>query len=347
MSTSSRTLVLALLCAFALMASACGASGSDSSAEVSADDESGQASDADSPATSSEAGDGIESPIAELLGIPIGDGDAADEYFDDLGRQAEILVAECMLAQGFQYQVVDHSQFDSLDVNIDFESREFAEEYGFGIASNPFGDSFEALENFVDPNQEYTEALTEGEREAYELALNGEFPESPEDFDNFEPGGCQNEAFEEVFTFGEVFEQFGDAFDEIEQAYEADPRIVGAATGWSGCMSEAGHSYSDQDGATSDIRRRFNSILSGSDAFAAPAPSLGEDGEPEIVFGPQSLNSEAQAQVDELAVQERAIAVASWECNQPLREIEDEVRLEYEQRFVDENGAAIREALGE
>lgn len=345
MATSPRTLFVAMLCALALLASACGG-GSTDSTDVVAGDDASESSDAGTTSTSSEPAEVVESPIADLLGIPLGDDGAAQDYFNDLGRQAEILVAECMLAQGFEYQVVDYSQFDSFDANIDFESREFAEEYGFGIASDPFGESFEAFEAFEDPNQAFVETLTEGEREAYEMALIGELPESEEDFQSFEPGGCQGEAFEQVFAFGRVFEEFGDAFEEIEAAFEADPRIVGASTGWAGCMSEAGHSYSDPDSAEFDIRQRHSAIVQ--DSFAVPIPLDAEEDEVVgVPFGPDALDPETQALVDELAVEERSVALASWECNEPLRAIEDEVRIEYEQRFVDQNGAAIREALGE
>lgn len=355
MVTTRRTSLVALLCGLVLLASACGGSSSGSANEVASgagsSDEPASQQDAAEPATSSEPTGGIESPLADLLGIPLGDGDEADQYFNDLGRQAEVKIAECMINQGFEYQVVDYSQIDSFDNNIDFESREFAEEYGFGIASNPFEESFEAFESFEDPNRTYVENLTDGERQAYESALYGEFDESGEETQVFEPSGCQGEAFDEVFAFGMVFEQFGDQFEEIEQAYEADPRIVGATTGWSSCMSESGHSFSDQEGAEQDIQRRYDAILGSPDAFADDAgaqdASIEVDGDEEFIFGPQSLNPQAQAQVDELAVEERVVALASWDCNGPLREIEDEVRIEYEQRFVDENGAAIRAALGE
>ncbi|MFB0901494.1 MAG: hypothetical protein QMB08_07395 [Acidimicrobiales bacterium] len=43
-----------------------------------------------------------------------------------------------------------------------------------------------------------------------------------------------------------------------------------------------------------------------------------------------------------VAVEERAVALASWNGNEPLREIEDNVQVEYERRFVDQNGAPIR-----
>ena len=339
---------LLLVCALALFATACG--GSSEPSEVSS---AAQGSDSADQSASSSPSASTESPLGDLLGIPIGNDDEADEYFSELSRQAEVSIAECMLAQGFEYEVVDYSGIEALGTSVDFDSREFAEEYGFGISSNPFEESFEAFESFEDPNQKYIESLSEGERDAYEQALYGELPDfDSDDFEGFEPAGCQGEAFESVFAFGEVFDTFGDAFEELEEEYDADPRIVQASAGWSDCMNEAGYRYTDFDSAEADFDQRYNTIVRAPDAFAdveaLPPEEVTEDvgvTEDVFVFGPQSLNPEAQAKVDELAVEERAVAVAAWDCNAPVREIEDEVRLEMEQRFVDENGAAIREML--
>ena len=355
MSLRSPRSLGAVGCVLVLLAGACGSSSAGTSSEVAAQGGTEEPATATAPATSSEPSGTIESPLAELLGIPLNDSDAAEHYFNDLDRQAEVKIAECMLTQGFEYQAVDYSQIGGLDSKIDFESREFAAEYGFGIASNPFEESFEAVKSFTDPNQEYVEKLTEGERDAYQTALSGGLPgSSSDDARGFKPSGCQGNAFEEVNAFGEVFEQFADQFEENKQAFDADPRIVGATTGWSSCMGEAGHSYSDQASAEGDVRRRYDSIVRSPDAFADDGDAksssvVSEDGAEvkEFAFGPQTLNPEFQAQVDELAVEERAIARASWECSEPLREIEDDVQVEYEQRFVDQNGAVIGEALGE
>ncbi len=345
MITKTRTTLLAVLCATALFAGACGGS-SNSSTDIATND-TADTSDTQSTSRGNGSGDGTssESPLAAVLGIPFDDDDAMAEYFSDLSRRAEITIAECMLAEGFEYQVVDYSVLDALDSAVDFESREFAEQYGFGIASNPFEDSFESIESFEDPNQTYIESLSDGEREAFQSALSGELPDlSSGDLQSFEPAGCQGNAYEELFTFSRVFGQFGDAFEEMEEAYDADPRVVSASSGWSECMGEAGYNFADIEGAEDDIRRRYDAIVNDPDAFA----ESGSESDGDVVFlGPGSLKPEVQADVDELAVAERAVAVASWDCNETLRKIEDEVRLEYEQRFVDANGAAIAAALDE
>ena len=345
---------IAGVCVLALVASACGGGSSEAVASGADSESTDSSSSANSGTSGSSDGEG-ESPLGDLLGLPITDDEAMDDYFDDLGNQAEIKIAECMLAQGFEYQVVDYSALGGAATSVDFDSREYAVDYGFGVASNPFEESFEAFESFKDPNQEYVQSLTPGEVDAYEMALSGSVFDPDADFQEFgEPGGCQGDAFEEVFAFGLVFGQFQDEFEAIEEAFEADARIVAATSGWGACMTEAGFRFSDVDSAEADIRRRYNSIVDDPDAYDDDADlggtevTVGDDAAEDVFFfGPGTLKPAFQQQVDELAVEERAIATASWDCNGPLREIEDDVQREYEQRFVDENGAAIREALGE
>lgn len=352
MFAKSRISALVLLCVAALLASACGGGTSSSdSADVAPATDSDAGTQVDTTSSGDTSSGSSDSPIGDLLGIPFTDDDAMEQYFSDLSRRAEVKIAECMLAQGFEYQVVDFGNLGAISSATDFESREFVEAYGFGIASNPFEESFEAFDTFVDPNQEYIMALSDGEREAYQTALSGGLPDfGSDDIQSFQPSGCQGGAYDELFSFGRVFEQFGDEFEEIEEAFNADPRIIEATSGWSSCMTEAGYRFTDVESAQADIERRYEAIVRDPDAFAedgAPPIAGGSDDENITVFGPQTLNPEFQARVDDLAVEERAIALASWDCNGPLRAIEGDIQVEYERRFVEENGDAIRAALAD
>lgn len=345
-----RARLLASLIAIAFVAAACG------STAPSSTNEPGAVSDAPAPEASSAP---EESPIADLLGIPIGD-DAADEYFGELQRQAEVKVAECMLVQGFEYTPVGYDDIETATANIAEDSRDFAENYGFGIASNPWEEAFEAFDPASDPNLTYQQSLSPAEQDAYQQALYGEIPE-PENGETVievnDLGGCQGEAFNDVFAIGEVFDQFGDEFSQMEEAIESDSRIVAATSGWSSCMAEAGYGFTDRDGARREIERRYNEIVRDPEAFADPFANQGggiagtddegdQGSEAIVVFGPQSLNPQFQARVDDLAVEEREIATASWDCEGELRAIEQDVRVEYERRFVAEHGERITAALG-
>lgn len=341
--TTTKSVAVAAVIATAVLAAACGSGSSTTQVEA-------QPTSSSAPSSSSTSTSGEDSPIADLLGLPITDDDAMEEYFGQLQREAEAKIAECMLAQGFQYKVIDYSGLTGAAISIDEDTAEFAEQYGFGIASNPFEESFESFQDFEDPNEEYLKTLSPGETEAYQEALSGTLPDFSDGDDvefSFEPSGCQGDAYEEVFSFGLVFEQFSDEFEQIEEAYNSDPRIVNATSGWSSCMAEAGYSYSDEDGARDEIRRRNREITGNEGAFAEITSGEANEQEGEFIFGPRSLTPEAQKQVDALVVEEKAVAVASWDCNAPLRDIEADVRVEYEQKFVDQHGAAISQALNE
>lgn len=297
-----------------------------------------------------EAGDAI----GDLLGIPIGDDDAMEAYFADVQRDTEESIARCMAAEGFEYTANNLNVFDTLDTELDRDSREYAETYGFGIASNEFDEFIDAFEDYTDPNEEYVESLSPGEAEAYQVALTGFTEEeliarfqdaTTEDFDQFTPSGCQGEAFESSFALMSVFMAFGDEFEDLEDRVEADPRLVAARAGWSGCMGESGFRFDTEDDAASSIRERYQSIVSegrlSSDSAVEPAdPDSGI-----IELQSQSLSPELQAQVDELAKDEVALATASWDCSAEAREIERVVSIEAEQQFLDENGSAIRAML--
>ena len=341
--------------AVVLVLSACGSGSEGAGTDNAVAADAGQADDADSSEDRDDANEPAaqpvaegESPIADLLGIPLNDDDAMQEYFGQLQRDAELKISECMIAQGFEYRAVDYSQIDALDTALDEDSEEFAETYGFGISANPTDRFIQAFEDFNDPNEEYVTSLGAGELEAYQQALRGELPDGASDDDfTFEPAGCAGEAYAEAFKFGSVFEQFAGEIEAAEEAFDADPRIVAATAGWTQCMADGGYSYADVEGARSDFQRRYDALVNVPGAYQEVDVPDGEDSElgDGPIFGPRTLVPDVQEQVDALADEERAVALAAWTCNEPLREIEDDVQIEYEQQFVDEHGSAIRTIL--
>lgn len=321
----------------------------DNEGDGGADDQEG-----DSEGSTSKDDQSFESPVAELFGLPISDPDALDDQIGQLQIDAERRIAECMREQGFEYTPVDYSAFDAVDDAFLLDEESFAEEFGFGIATSLDGAFEELSKDFVDPNQAYLESLSEGEQDAYYFALYGgglsfdSFDE--EDEGGFlEPEGCSGEAYEEAFSFFEGFELFGEQLEALEESIDSDPRIVEADADWASCMFEAGYGYSDSDEARNDIQRRYDAIVRDAmpDFGALPAsPDDVEQGETIIVDGGLDFPPEIQAEVDALAEEEIAVAVASYRCDEPARELYDTVRIEYELRFVEEFGDEVRSALG-
>src|SRR5665647_1165746 len=113
------------------------------------------------------------SPLEALLRDYLGDWSN-----EDVTRQLvamEDLVATCMAEQGFDYTPVDYAAM-GLDLTgetlgLEWGSKEFAEQYGYGITTNPaLGADAEQPE---DPNAEYVAGMTPTEQEAYYTALYG------------------------------------------------------------------------------------------------------------------------------------------------------------------------------
>lgn len=346
----ARVVVLAM--SVSLSAAACGAGTAEdasSGSDVTAVSGSVELREPLVPSESESSPTPVESPINEMLGIPLGNEDELAAFYEELARGAERKIAECMLREGFEYTPIDFVDRGEVDGLTDPDSKEFIEEYGFGVASNPFGDMIERIEAFEDPNQAYLESLSDGEAEAYMHALRSDLFESATPL----AGGCESEAYEEAFAFGTVFEQFGDELEEMRAAVDADPRIVAARAGWGECMSGAGYNYRDAEDARRDFERQLSAITSKPGAIA----SDGTQAPIEVEFdGPRSegvftvvstLSPEAQAEVDKLAVEEVAVALTGWECEAPLREIQGSVYVKYEQQFVDQYGDQVKAALGE
>ena len=310
--------------------------------------------DAANDAAEDEPSAGFESPVAELFGIPVSDPDALTDQTTQLQVEAERRIAECMRAQGFEYTPVDYSQFAELDAAIAFDGKEFAEEYGFGVATSIGGDFAGIAEGFSDPNGDYLSSLSAGEQEAYFNALVGGSLtiDSFDEAQDFEPAGCQGEAYEAAFGSFASFDEFGDELDAMEEQIASDPRVVEANASWAACMFDRGYGYTDAEDARSDIERRYDELVRSDTGGGFPEGAVegadddGGDGGGVIIMGGPIFSPETQAEVDELGAEEREVAVASWECEQPIAAVLDEVRIGYELRFVEQYGDAVRAVTG-
>ncbi len=194
---------------------------------------------------------------------------------EDVSRrlaEMEDLVAECMAEQGFEYTPVDYSSLEiDLSAGLDLQvgSAEFAEQYGYGITTDPFTSGTDEI---TDPNEEYVAAMSDAERDAYLTALYGEAytggpveaggeasdgeeadgdeagtddgtdGEALEDYD-WRAAGCTGRAQHEVIATGIEDDTFAALQDEMVQMMadaEADPRLAQANRDWSACMLGAG-----------------------------------------------------------------------------------------------------------
>jgi hypothetical protein len=137
-------------------------------------------------------------------------------------REVEEMVAACMSEQGFDYTPNDQNgstTFSSDDLDLEWGSMEFAEKYGYGISTDPWGmaDQEQEQPEYVDPNADYIASMSESELEAYNAALWGE--------PTIDDGS--GEALEE---------EINSRWEQIQ----ADPELAKIDADWASCMADAG-----------------------------------------------------------------------------------------------------------
>lgn len=305
--------------------------------------------------------DMLDTPLSRLLGFDR----AAEQDFAAQQREAENLVAECMAAEGFDYEPEDFGDADFSDPFDDIEeewgSRAFAEKWGYGIATTfelqqAFDEPVEATEEaaFSDP----TEGMSDGERDAYYTALYGgddgfdsslTEAELEESFENYEPSGCQAEAQSQVFG-SSLFEdvEFGSLMEDLYTRIEADPRIVEAEATWASCMAGKGYSFTDRDEGYQSVSEQMDEVWSSvSDPFEDLSEedyeNLSEDELRALSRQAPDFDTELLAEISEYEI---GVAVADYDCGADSLRVYYDVQVELEQQFIDENRETIDRLQG-
>lgn len=283
----------------------------------------------------------------------IDDQAAAEAQFRQQEQQVQEAIRECMAAEGFEYVPYVPSQ-DSFYGGPETEE-EYAREFGLGLAPEILrqGDFDEAAEQeFIDdnPNTAIVDAMSDAERDEYYQVLYGDSPEIDESmteeeidalFQDFEPSGCEPDAYNEVFNAGAsqaFYEQFGQELEDSFLRIESDPRIAELEQQWSSCMADKGYDFTDEQDATAYILRKLEEVGAVTDVDIDPE-GFGYG------FGSEPIEpgSAKEAAVQEIADEEIEIALASVECRQGSQEVYIEVYQEYEARFIEEHRAELEQ----
>jgi hypothetical protein len=284
-----------------------------------------------------------DSPLNAYLNAQAGmSEEEMNEHFLEQQQKIEEQVAACMAEQGFEYIPVDQSQYGGVSMDSgewDPESREWVEEYGYGAVNFP-GSEQKPEQEFVDPNQEYVESLSESEMAAYYETLHGPQP-TEEELDEeggyeYDPenAGCYGSAQLEVTGddpySSEEFKPLMDAMNELYSEMQNDPAVGELNAAWSSCMAEAGYSgFATQQDAQNSIYDEINAYYEGQTEHVEDDPALAE-------------------------IQEREIdlALADLECRESTDYRQESLRLQFEleEQFVQEHKAeleALKAALQE
>lgn len=369
-----------LLLALAVLATACGGSDSSSTATTSdaaeaeattAPTDEPTAAASDSSSTSNGASpDTLEGYLGVAAnavrrgggggggGIDAGQVDAVAEE----QQLIEIEVQACMQAQGFTYVPEDNTdglRFFAATANQGISEADYAATEGFGISTR-FDAIFDGeidLSEASDPNDDYLETLSEGERDAWQFALRGQPPERNEQGQLIDPetgevlqggrgqqitGGCRLEAQEAIRGDLDSLDDLADAFAELDDRIEADPRITELRREWSSCMLDGGFDYDDADAARADFNQQMRPLLrSFFQATGVQGGAGGGQGGALQALADQGLTDEQEAELSQLQDLEIATAVASLECAGDSGDEIAEITARYEAEFVAENRAAL------
>lgn len=279
------------------------------------------------------------------------------EKLDAETKQTEELVSECMSEEGFEYvpdvqnggTIITSEEGDE----IDWTSEEFIEQYGYGIVNWPGLEDaqHEDPEEYVDPNQDYVESLSESEQTAYFEALHGPQP-TEEELASMEDGeavfeydwttaGCTGAAQHQVQSESgggmAAYEdpEFTELFDSINQIYEglwngevSNDDVLALDREWADCMADAGH-----DGFASSMALQ-EALTEEYNALHQPDGEADEWQEP------------SPADAKQFQKREIELALADLACKTQL-DYDDQfmsIQFELEQEFVDAHRAEL-EAL--
>lgn len=322
---------------------------------------------------SSGGGGAEDSPLQEFYGALFGEGqDWDEEEAERQHRQIEESVAACMAAEGFDYQPVPYQDgsvtyFSDEEDGLEYGTVAYAEKYGYGVTywqeesfeEQPADDAVE----YVDPNEEYVQAMSPGEQEAYYEVLWGGLEYSEDDYDedgmwigegedpsmDWRQQGCYGAASHEVYEEDSgLSELTGDpAWIEIEEQLtalyeqlESDPTIVAARTKWSSCMADAGYTYSSQDEAMNALYEELSALWD--EQFGGLDEEIDWD-DPEAVAAYEAATSGQPAGWDDLREREYATAIADAKCAEQtkLLQITSDTWVALEQQFVDDHGTEL------
>ncbi len=237
-------------------------------------------------------------------------------------RKAEEIIAACMGEQGFEYvpnepQTASRSVMSGDDAP-DWESREFAEQYGYGASTSE--DLFGGTEGqeYVDPNADYVAGMSESEQAEFYEALYGKGPEIDPDADpdevveyeyNWEDSGCQGKAQHEVYDANAIWDDptVKAMNEEMTAEYENladDPKLRESQEKWASCMADGGYDFSTPDEAQQSIYDELNGL------YESIAPPEGATDEELASFDYQP----DATKMAELKKKEIALATVDWKC---------------------------------
>lgn len=237
-------------------------------------------------------------------------------------ESVEAFIAACMSDAGFEYIAVDYNtvrQGMLADKSLPgLSEKQFFEQYGYGISTLYTGLDPQAADvntpariGLGPDNLHIYNSLSPADQAAYNHTLFGEHTDATfattleaEDFSR--TGGCTRAAIEQVFTLEQLTVTY---FNPLDALIAQDPRMVAGLEAWSNCMRDAGFDYNTPEDPEPDFKARLDAITHGLKA--------------------KELSTSEQAALTQLQGEERAVAVADFNCGlQFIEPVADQVQRE-------------------
>lgn len=309
-----------------------------------------------------------EGPLSKYLSA-LWDGEEwTQEKYDEQNKQTEELVAVCMQNEGFEY--IPDLQSGGVFMTEDEDgpqwgTEEFAKEFGYGMSTDPWaGQDTESREGgeYVDPNQEYVDSLSESEQQAYYETLHGvgmteeEMVEAEENGGSWEydwtTAGCygaaQHEVEQEQQGAMAAYEdpEFADLFEAIDTMYaevwgEAGPtndELVQLDAQWADCMADKGYEYTSPTDANQQLNDELNEI------YNLGYPDESEENWEEPSEGEwATIQANIDAEIKKFQPYEIEVATADFACKKKLDydTVSQKVMFDLEQKFVDSHKSEL------
>lgn len=276
------------------------------------------------------------SPLGDILAVI--NGYTLSEEERQIAAEArwmrfEELVSECMNDAGFEYIPVPLDQTGPREDPgvIRPDDRDWVAQYGFQIVNRAYLSEEAARVEYVsiDPNIPIIDNLSDAEREAYWVALDGAPP--------LWEGGCRQWANEQPRpdTPADLTQspEFAPLFAALDEMYaNLENEMPELEREWSSCMADAGHP---------GIARPWDAAMTILDAYDAILANQNEE------FGAAVEHSDltSSPELAELADLEIELALADFDCRQAI-DFEARVaarRLEAETQFYNDHRAELHE----
>lgn len=291
-----------------------------------------------------------DSPLSKYLSAAYG-GDLSPEEqqkkFEEEQRKQEELVAECMAKEGFEYTPSTSTGgaiSTGEDVEWEPDKREWVEKYGYGMVNSPFStEAAQPMEEYVDPNQEYLDSLSESERNAFFETAYGVPPTEEEMGEdgtyeyNWENSGCQGWAQHELQGDdpwqSDEFAELRDKMNELWTTAQDAPEYKTLNADWASCMADGGEpGFTAQPDAAQSI----------SDAQSKIFEAAYGDGTTEI--DPETVGDPSNSpEMKELGEKEIALALVDLGCREKTNYTEESLKIQFalEEKFIKDNKAEL------